>query len=180
MEQIATVYYGCGIHVTDVKFIKPEYHPTISGAWIQALQKLNSHILETSNNVNENYYSIESLYQVTLWSIDQKGKCTEMESENYPGCILPLGKQPKLFGGIGHSYQSVIDTLRNKYGNDEDIQYLEGSHLHRALLHLKETTEFDIEDVGYINYVFNALCNQEIPYLDVKEHQILTDGSVEY
>lgn len=65
MEQIATVYYGCGIHVTDVKFIKPEYHPTISGAWIQALQKLNSHILETSNNVNENYYSIESLYLFT-------------------------------------------------------------------------------------------------------------------
>ena len=64
--------------------------------------------------------------------------------------------------------------------DDEDIQYLEGSHLHRALLHLKETTEFDIEDVGYINYVFNALCNQEIPYLDVKEHQILTDGSVEF
>ena len=52
MEQIATVYYGCGIHVTDVKFIKPEYHPTISGAWIQALQKLNSHILETSNTTN--------------------------------------------------------------------------------------------------------------------------------
>lgn len=64
--------------------------------------------------------------------------------------------------------------------DDEDIQYLEGSHLHKALAHLKETTEFDIEDVGYINYVFNALCNQEIPYLDVKEHQILTDGSVEY
>lgn len=116
MEQIATVYYGCGIHVTDVKFIKPEYHPTISGAWVQALQKLNPHILETSNNVNENYYAIESLYQVTLWSIDQKGKCTKIESENYPGCILPLGKQPKLFGGIGHSYQSAIDTLRNKYG----------------------------------------------------------------
>ena len=115
MEQIATVYYGCGIHLTDVKFIKPEYHPTISGAWIQALQKLNPHILETSNNVNENYYAIESLYQVTLWSIDQKGKCTEMESEDYPGCILPLGNQPTLFGGIGHSYQSAIDTLRNKY-----------------------------------------------------------------
>lgn len=117
MEQIATVQYGCGIHVTDMKFIKPEYHhPTISGAWIQALQKLNPRILETNNNVNENYYAIESLHQVTLWSIDQKGKCTEMESEDYPGCILPLGKQPKLFGGIRHSYQSAIDTLRNKYG----------------------------------------------------------------
>ena len=45
---------------------------------------------------------------------------------------------------------------------------------------LKKTTEFDIEDIGYINYVFNALCNQEIPYLDVKEYQILTDGSVEF
>lgn len=44
----------------------------------------------------------------------------------------------------------------------------------------QQQLEFDIEDVGYINYVFNALCNQEIPYLDVKEHQILTDGSVEY
>lgn len=62
----------------------------------------------------------------------------------------------------------------------EDDQFIKGNHLHLALLHLKETTEFDIEDVGYINYVFNALCNQEIPYLDVKEHQILTDGSVEF
>lgn len=79
-------------------------------------KKLNPRILETSNNVNENYYSIESLYQVTLWSIDQKGKCTEMESEDYPGCILPLGKQPKLFGGIHHSYQSALNMLRQKYG----------------------------------------------------------------
>ena len=116
MKPIATVHYGCGIHVTDMKFIKPEYHSTISGTWVQALQKLNPHILETSNNVNENYYSIESLYQVTLWSINQKGKGIEIESEDYPGYILPLGKQPKLFGGIGHSYQSAIDTLRNKYG----------------------------------------------------------------
>ena len=125
MEQIATVHYGCGIHVTDMKFIKPEYHhPTISGAWIQALQKINPQILETCNIVNESNYAIESLYQVTLWSIDQKGKCTEMESEDYPGCILPLGKQPKLFGGIGHSYQSAIDMVfkfqkksyRNQYG----------------------------------------------------------------
>lgn len=67
MEPIATVYYGCGIHVTDVKFIKPEYYPTISGAWVQAPQKLNPRILETNNNVNENYYAIESLHQVTLW-----------------------------------------------------------------------------------------------------------------
>lgn len=64
--------------------------------------------------------------------------------------------------------------------DDKDITYLEGSHLHRALTHLKKATEFDVEDVGYINYVFNALCNQEIPYLDVTEHRILTDGSVEY
>jgi hypothetical protein len=87
--------------------------------------------------------------------------------------------------------QFMITDLHNYYKrtlvqealeliDDEDIQYLEGSHLHKALAHLKETIEFDIEDVGYINYVFNALCNQEIPYLDVKEHQILTDGSVEY
>ena len=117
MEPIATVHYGCGIHVTDMKFIKPEYHhPTISGAWVQALQKINPQILETCNIVNESNYAIESLYQVTLWSIDQKGKCTEMEYEDYPGCILPLGKQPKLFGGIGHSYQSAINALRNKYG----------------------------------------------------------------
>lgn len=45
---------------------------------------------------------------------------------------------------------------------------------------IQQQLEFNIEDVGYINYVFNALCNQEIPYLDVKEHQILTDGSVEF
>ena len=114
MEPIATVHYGCGIHVTDIKFIKHEYHPTISGAWVQALQKLNPRILEANNTVNENY-GIESLYQVTLWSIEQKGKCIEMKSEDYTGCILPLGKQPKLFGGIGHSYQNAIDTLRNKY-----------------------------------------------------------------
>lgn len=116
MKPIATVYYGCGIHVTDVKFIKPEYHPTISGTLVQTLQKLNPRILESYNIVNESNYAIESLYQVTLWSIDQKDKCTKMESEDYPGCILSLGKQPKLFGGIGHSYQSAIDTLRNKYG----------------------------------------------------------------
>ena len=116
MEQIATVLYGCGIHVTDIKFIKPEYHPTISGAWVQALQKLNPRILEASNTVNENSYAIESLYQVTLWSIDHKGKCTELESEDYTGCILPLGKTPSLFGGIHHSYQSALNVLRQKYG----------------------------------------------------------------
>ena len=64
--------------------------------------------------------------------------------------------------------------------DNEDLQDFEGSHLHRAISHLKKTTEFDVEDVGHINCVFMALLNQEIPYLDVKEHQILTDGSVEY
>lgn len=65
--------------------------------------------------------------------------------------------------------------------DDEDLQYFEDNyHLHRALRHLKKTTEFDVEDVGHINYVFNALYNQEIPYLDIKEHRILTDGSVEF
>ena len=114
MEPIATVHYGCCILVTDIKFIKPEYHPTISGTQIQALQKLNPRILEASNTVNENY-GIESLYQVTLWSIEQKGKCTEMKSEDYTGCILPLGKTPSLFDGIHHSYQSALNALRQKY-----------------------------------------------------------------
>ena len=41
MEPIATVHYGCGILVTDIKFIKPEYHPTISGAWIPYQSALN-------------------------------------------------------------------------------------------------------------------------------------------
>ena len=125
MEPIATVHYGCGIYVPDMKHIKPEYHPTKVYAWIQTLKSMEPQILDAYNNVNRNYYAIEDLYQTRLWAIDQKGKCIEMESE-YTGCILPFSRQPKLFGGIGHSYQSAIDALRNKYGkylvNDFDYE----------------------------------------------------------
>ena len=115
METLATVHYGCGIYIPDMKYIKPEYHPTISGAWVQALQKINPQILETCNIVNENYYAIESLYQTRLWAIDQNRNCSEIDG-TYTGCILPFSRQPKLFDGLGHSYQGVLTALRNKYG----------------------------------------------------------------
>lgn len=87
--------------------------------------------------------------------------------------------------------QFMITDLHNYYKrtlvqealeliDDEDLQDFEGSHLHRAISHLKKTTEFDVEDVGHINCVFMALLNQEIPYLDVTKYTILTDGSVEF
>ena len=115
MEPIATVHYGCGIYVPDMKYIKPEYHPTTVRSWVDALQSMNPKILEAENIANENYYAIESLYQTRLWAIDQNRNCSEIDG-TYTGCILPLSRQPKLFGGIGHSYQSAIDALRDKYG----------------------------------------------------------------
>lgn len=116
MEQFAEVHYGCGIYVPDVKYIKPEYHPKNLMPWVETLQNRNSNILESRNTVNQNYYAIESLYQTRLWSIDRNRKCTEIDSD-YTGCILPIStNNPKIFGGIGHSYQNTLNILRNKYG----------------------------------------------------------------
>lgn len=115
MEPIATVHYGCGIYVPDIKYIKPEYHPKTVFPWVRTLQSINPKILEAENIVNENYGNIESLYQTRLWTIDQNCNCSEIDDE-YTGCILPLGRQLKLFSGIGHSYQSAIDALQKKYG----------------------------------------------------------------
>ena len=115
MEPIAAVHYGCGIYVPNLEYIKPNYHPTRKYEWIETLQSMNPKILAAENVVSESYYAIEGLYQTRLWAIDQNHNYSEIDEE-YSGCILPLGRQPKLFGGIGHSYQSVINALRDKYG----------------------------------------------------------------
>lgn len=115
MEPIATVHYGCGIYVPDIKYIKPEYHPTTVRSWVDTLQSMNPKILEAENIANENYGAIESLSQTRLWAIDQNRNCSEID-DTYTGCILPFSRQPKLFGGLGHSYQGVLTALRNKYG----------------------------------------------------------------
>lgn len=114
MESIATVHYGCGIYVPNMKYIKPEYHPTTVYPWVGTLQLINPKILEAENDVNLDYGDIESLHQTRLWHIDQNRNYSELNAQ-YTGCILPLGRQPKLFGGIGHSYQSAINALRDKY-----------------------------------------------------------------
>lgn len=125
MEPIATVHYGCGIYVPDIKYIKPEYHPKTVFPWVRTLQSMNPKILEAGNIINENYGAIESLYQTRLWTIDRNCKCSEIDAE-HTGCIFPL-KQPKLFGDIGHSYQSAIDALQKKYGKYlvDDFDYEE-------------------------------------------------------
>lgn len=115
MEPIATVHYGCGICVPDMKYIKSEYHPKKVFPWVRTLQSINPKILAAENVGSESYYAIEGLYQTRLWAIDQNHNYSEIDEE-YSGCILPLGRQPKLFGGIGHSYQSAIDALQKKYG----------------------------------------------------------------
>lgn len=115
MEPIAIVHYGCGIYVPDMKYIKSEYHPTTPYPWVGTLQLINPKILYAENDVNLNYGNIESLYQTRLWHIDQNRNYSELDAQ-YTGCILPLGRQLKLFGGIGHSYQSAINALRDKYG----------------------------------------------------------------
>lgn len=115
MELIATVHHGCGIYVPNMEYIKPEYHPTRKYEWIETLQSINPKILAAENVISESYYAIEGLYQTRLWAIDQNCNYSEI-NEEYSGCIFPLGRQPKLFGGIGHSYQSAINALRDKYG----------------------------------------------------------------
>lgn len=127
MEPIATVHYGCGIYVPDMEDIKSKYHPTHRYEWIETLQSINPEILAAENIVSEDcYYAIEGLYQTRLWAIDQNRNCSEIDDE-YTGCILPLGEEPQLFGGIGHSYQSAINALRNKYGKYlvDDFDYEE-------------------------------------------------------
>lgn len=115
MELIATVHHGCGIYVPNMEYIKPEYHPTRKYERIETLQSINPKILAAENVISESYYAIEGLYQTRLWAIDQNCNYSEI-NEEYSGCIFPLGRQPKLFGGIGHSYQSAINALRDKYG----------------------------------------------------------------
>ena len=126
MEPIAAVHYGCGIYVPNLEYIKPNYHPTRKYEWIETLQSMNPKILAAENVVSESYYAIEGLYQTRLWAIDQNHNYSEIDEE-YSGCILPLGRQPKLFGGIGHSYQSAIDALQKKYGKYlvDDFDYEE-------------------------------------------------------
>lgn len=113
MEQFATVRCGAGLYVPDKKYIKPEYHPTVV-PWIQLIRELEPQVLGAYNDVNLNYGNIEYLHQTRLWSIDNNHNFSEIKSE-YTGYILPL-KQTQLFDGIGHSYQSALDALRNKYG----------------------------------------------------------------
>lgn len=113
MEQFATVCCGAGLYVPDKKYIKPEYHPTVV-PWIQLIRALEPQVLDAYNDVNLNYGNIENLHQTRLWSIDNNHNFSEIKSE-YTGYIFPL-KQTQLFDGIGHSYQSAIDALRNKYG----------------------------------------------------------------
>ena len=126
MEPIATVHYGCGIYVPDMKYIKPEYHPTTPYPWVGTLQLINPKILYAENDVNLNYGNIESLHQTRLWAIDQNRNCSEIDEE-YSGCIFPLGREPQPLGGVGHSYQSAINALRNKYGKYlvDDFNYEE-------------------------------------------------------
>lgn len=82
--------------------------------WIETLQSINSKILAAENIVSESYYAIEGLYQTRLWAIDQNCNYSEI-NEEYSECIFPLGREPQPLGGIGHSYQSAINALRNKY-----------------------------------------------------------------
>lgn len=75
--------------------------------------------------------------------------------------------------------QLVLEAL--SLMDEEDLlDFDEDSSLHTAILAIKYADDYDEHYDDYINEVFDALCNQQIPYLDVKEHQILTDGSVEY
>lgn len=113
MEQIATVKYGCGIYVPELKYVKPEYQKI---PWVSTLQSMipNTEILYAPNDANLNYGNVESLHQTRLWSIDQNCEGSKIKGL-YTGCILPFSRQPKLFGGLGHSYQNVLTALRNKY-----------------------------------------------------------------
>ena len=45
MEPIATVHYGCGIYVPDMKYIKPEHHPKTVRPWVDALTILSTTIM---------------------------------------------------------------------------------------------------------------------------------------
>ena len=126
MDPIATVHYGCGIYVPNMEYIKPNYHPTRRYEWIETLQSMNPKILAAENVVSEDYYAIEGLYQTRLWAIDQNRNYSEIDEE-YSGCIFPLGREPQPLGGVGHSYQSAINALRNKYGKYlvDDFDYEE-------------------------------------------------------
>ena len=116
MEPIATVHYGCGIHVPNMEYIKPNYHPTRKYEWIETLQSINPKILAAENVVSESYYAIEGLYQTRLWVIDQNCNYSEI-NEEYSGCILPLGRQPHPLGAVVHSNQTAINALLTNMAN---------------------------------------------------------------
>ena len=78
---------------------------------------------------------------------------------------------------LHNTYKAQLVSQAVALMDDEDIDEFDHStDLYEALLSIKEK-DYESEDV---DIVFDALCEQQIPYLDIEEHQILTDGSVEY
>lgn len=78
---------------------------------------------------------------------------------------------------LHNTYKAQLVSQAVALMDDEDIDEFDHStDLYEALLSIKEK-DYESEDV---DIVFDALCEQQIPYLDIEEHQIFTDGSVEY
>ena len=106
MSMTYNMNYGYGIYVSDEKFVKPEYikHNTLD---IFALDL---------GGVLVDDYEFDNIYKTELFSVDKNHKLTPLGSSEHVGCVLPFQAEPLIFGDTERTYEDVITSLREEYG----------------------------------------------------------------
>ena len=99
--------YGYGIHVPDEALIKPEYLDSID--FDDFVNNINGVLLDD--------FVYDHILDVLVWSVDKQHKLTALDfSKSHTGCILLFQIEPLIFGNTGRTYEDVIASLREEYG----------------------------------------------------------------
>ena len=106
MSMTYNINYGYGIYVSDDKFVKPEYlkHNTLD---IFALDL---------GGVLVDDYEFDNIYKTELFSVDKDHNLTPLGSVEHVGCVLPFQVEPLIFGDTRRTYEDVIASLHDQYG----------------------------------------------------------------
>lgn len=106
MSMTYNMNYGYGIYLSDNKFVKPEYieHNTLD---IFALD---------FGGVLVDDYEFDNIYKTELFSVDKDHKLTPLGLAKHVGCVLPFQAEPLIFGNTNRTYEDVIASLRDEYG----------------------------------------------------------------
>mgnify|MGYP000878255485 CR=1 FL=1 len=98
--------YGYGIYVPNASFIKPKYIKDCT---------IDIFALDINGVLVDNY-RFDQVYQTQLWSVDKEHQLEDLYFGDTIGCILPFQKEPRIFGDTNRTYEDVIASLRDEYG----------------------------------------------------------------